>query len=143
MRKHLFYLFILLLSVNVSIAQFKKPSNSASFNINTVGESQLFQLWRNANSMGMPEAEILKLFTQMGVNGGQYLQLKKRFDKKVEETSESDLEEEAEDLNAMGSDTSMIKQMPLRKNSPIFGMRFFSNPSTPFPPVRDPTSNPN
>ena len=77
MRKHLFYLFILLLSVNVSMAQFKKPSNSSSFNINTVGESQLFQLWRNANSMGMPEAEILKLFTQMGVNGSQYLQLKK------------------------------------------------------------------
>ena len=134
MRKHLFYLFILLLSVNVSMAQFKKPSNSSSFNINTVGESQLFQLWRNANSMGMPEAEILKLFTQMGVNGSQYLQLKKRFDKKVEETSESDLEEEAEDLNAMGSDTSMIKQMPLRKNSPIFGMRFFSNPKNTFTP---------
>jgi len=134
MRKHLLYLLILLLSVNVGIAQFKKPSNSSSFNINTVGESQLFQLWRNANSMGMPEAEILKLFTQMGVNGGQYLQLKKRFDKKVEETSESDLEEEAEDLNAMGSDTSMIKQMPLRKNSPIFGMRFFSNPKNTFTP---------
>ena len=134
MRKHFFYLLILLLVVNVGIAQNKKSSPTAAFNFSSVNESQLFQLWRNANSMGLPESEILKMFTQMGVNGSQYLQLKKRFDKKVEDTSESDLEEEAEDLNAMGSDTSMFKQLPLRKNSPIFGMRFFSNPKNTFTP---------
>ena len=135
MRKQFIYLLVLLLAFNVGIAQNKKTSGAtAGFSASGVNESQLFQLWRNASSMGMSESEILKLFTQMGVNGSQYLQLKKRFDKKVEETSESDLEEEAEDLNAMGSDSSMIKQIPLRKNSPIFGMRFFSNPKNTFTP---------
>ena len=82
MRKHFFYLLILLLAVNVGIAQNKKSSSTAGFNVSSVNESQLFQLWRNANSMGLPESEILKMFTQMGVNGSQYLQLKKRLIKR-------------------------------------------------------------
>jgi protein involved in polysaccharide export with SLBB domain len=136
MRNYL--LFFLLLSFigasNFGYSQVKKvPSNSLA-NMSGTSEAQLFQMWRNASSMGMSESEILKLFTQMGVNGSQYLQLKKRFEKKVEDTSEADLEEEAEDLNASMGDSSLSKQMPTRRTSPIFGIRFFSNAKNTFSP---------
>ena len=136
MRNYLLF-FLLLTFIGVSNfghSQVKKIPTSSLANMSGTSEAQLFQMWRNASSMGMSESEILKLFTQMGVNGPQYLQLKKRFEKKVEDTSESDLEEEAEDLNASMGDTSFIKQMPTRRSSLIFGIRFFSNAKNTFSP---------
>ena len=136
MRNYLLF-FLLLTFIGLSnsgYSQVKKIPTSSMANLSGTSESQLFQMWRNASSMGMSESEILKLFTQMGVNGAQYLQLKKRFEKKVEDTSEADLDEEAEDLNANSGDTSFIKQMPTRRSSPIFGIRFFSNSKNTFSP---------
>jgi len=136
MRNYLLF-FLLLTFIGVSnfgYSQVKKIPTSNLANMSGTSEAQLFQMWRNASSMGMSESEILKLFTQMGVNGSQYLQLKKRFEKKVEDTSEADLEEEAEDLNASMGDSSLSKQMPTRRTSPIFGIRFFSNAKNTFSP---------
>jgi hypothetical protein len=99
-----------------------------------MNEVQLFQLWRNASKMGLTEAEMLKMFTEMGVNGSQYLQLKKRFEKKVEETSEADLIEEEENLNEAEADTTYLKSIPTRRKSNVFGIQFFSNAKNTFSP---------
>jgi protein involved in polysaccharide export with SLBB domain len=136
MRKIVFLIFLLAATVVAptgSFAQIKKPTGAMSA-MGGMSEAQLFQLWRNATNTGMTESEVIKIFTQMGVNGAQYLQLKKRFEKKVEETPEADLEEEAEDLNASMGDTSFIKQMPSRRSSAIFGIRFFSVAKNTFAP---------
>ena len=136
MRKIVFIMVMLVTLAglsNPSFAQIKKPTGALSA-MGGMSEAQLFQLWRNATNTGMTESEVIKICTQMGVNGAQYLQLKKRFEKKVEETPEADLEEEAEDLNASMGDTSFIKQMPTRRSSAIFGIRFFSNAKNTFAP---------
>lgn len=99
-----------------------------------MSEAQLFQLWRNAGKMGLTESEMLKMFTEMGLNGSQYLQMKKRFEKKVEETSEADLLEEEVDLNQLETDTSYLKSIPSRRKSNIFGIQFFSNAKNTFTP---------
>jgi protein involved in polysaccharide export with SLBB domain len=118
---------------NPTLAQIKKPTGALSA-MGGMNETQLFQLWRNASNTGMSESEVMKIFTQMGVNSAQFLQLKKRFEKKVEETPEADLEEEAEDLNASIGDTSFVKQLPAQRSSAIFGIRFFSNDKNTFAP---------
>jgi protein involved in polysaccharide export with SLBB domain len=110
-------------------------SKTAQLNaLSGMNETQLFQLWRNASKMGLTEAEILKMFTEMGLNGSQYLQMKKRFEKKVEETSEADLQEEEENLNEMETDTSFLKSVPTRRKSNVFGIQFFSNAKNTFSP---------
>ncbi|MCX6336463.1 MAG: hypothetical protein NT153_04130 [Bacteroidetes bacterium] len=73
MRKYLFF-FLLLTFIgfsNFGYSQVKKIPTSSLANMSGTSEAQLFQMWRNASSMGMSESEILKLYTQMGVNGPQ------------------------------------------------------------------------
>lgn len=132
MRKHIYAFLILLLGFQVVEAQVNRSTQLSA--LSGMNESQLFQLWRNASKMGLTEAEMLKMFTEMGVNGSQYLQLKKRFEKKVEETSEADLIEEEENLNQAEADTSYLKSIPTRRKSNVFGIQFFSNAKNTFSP---------
>ncbi len=132
MRKHIFVFLFLILGYQSIVAQVNR---SAQINaLSGMSEAQLFQLWRNAGKMGLTESEMLKMFTEMGLNGSQYLQMKKRFEKKVEETSEADLMEEEEDLNQLDTDTSYLKSIPSRRKSNIFGIQFFSNAKNTFTP---------
>jgi protein involved in polysaccharide export with SLBB domain len=132
MRKHIYILFLLLIGFQCVEAQVRKTTQMSA--LSGMNETQLFQLWRNASKMGLTEAEILKMFTEMGLNGSQYLQMKKRFEKKVEETSEADLQEEEENLNEMETDTSFLKSVPTRRKSNVFGIQFFSNAKNTFSP---------
>ncbi|MEY2595291.1 MAG: hypothetical protein RI965_563 [Bacteroidota bacterium] len=132
MRKHIYAFLILLLGFQGLEAQVNRSTQLSA--LSGMNESQLFQLWRNASKMGLTEAEMLKMFTEMGVNGSQYLQLKKRFEKKVEETSEADLIEEEENLNQAEADTSYLKSIPTRRKSNVFGIQFFSNAKNTFSP---------
>ena len=132
MRKHIYAFLILLLGFQGLEAQVNRSTQLSA--LSGMNESQLFQLWRNASKMGLTEAEMLKMFTEMGVNGSQYLQLKKRFEKKVEETSEADLIEEEENLNEAEADTSYLKSIPTRRKSNVFGIQFFSNAKNTFSP---------
>ncbi len=132
MRKHIYTFLILLLGFQGLEAQVNRSTQLSA--LSGMNESQLFQLWRNASKMGLTEAEMLKMFTEMGVNGSQYLQLKKRFEKKVEETSEADLIEEEENLNQSEADTSYLKSIPTRRKSNVFGIQFFSNAKNTFSP---------
>lgn len=132
MRKHIYAFLILLLGFQGLEAQVNRSTQLSA--LSGMNESQLFQLWRNASKMGLTEAEMLKMFTEMGVNGSQYLQLKKRFEKKVEETSEADLIEEEENLNDAEADTSYLKSIPTRRKSNVFGIQFFSNAKNTFSP---------
>ncbi|MEY2596902.1 MAG: hypothetical protein RI965_2174 [Bacteroidota bacterium] len=132
MRKHIYILFLLLIGFQCIEAQVSKTAQLNA--LSGMNETQLFQLWRNASKMGLTEAEILKMFTEMGLNGSQYLQMKKRFEKKVEETSEADLQEEEENLNEMETDTSFLKSVPTRRKSNVFGIQFFSNAKNTFSP---------
>ena len=132
MRKHIFVIIFFLLGFQLLEAQVNRAAQLNA--ISGMNESQLFQLWRNASKMGLTESEMLKMFTEMGLNGSQYLQMKKRFEKKVEETSEADLLEEEENLNEADADTSYLKSMPTRRKSRIFGIPFFSNAKNTFTP---------
>ena len=132
MKKHIFAILIFLLGFQLVDAQVNRAAQLKA--VSGMSDTQLFQLWRNASKMGLNESEMLKMFTEMGLNGAQYLQMKKRFEKKVEETSESDLIEEEENLNEMDSDTSYLKSMPSRRKSSVFGITFFSNAKNTFSP---------
>jgi hypothetical protein len=132
MRKHIFVFLFLILGYQSIVAQVNRSTQINA--LSGMSEAQLFQLWRNAGKMGLTEPEMLKMFTEMGLNGSQYLQMKKRFDKKVEETSEADLMEEEEDLNQLDTDTSYLKSIPSRRKSNIFGIQFFSNAKNTFTP---------
>ena len=73
MRKIVFLIFLLAATVVAptgSFAQIKKPTGAMSA-MGGMSEAQLFQLWRNATNTGMTESEVIKIFTQMGVNGAQ------------------------------------------------------------------------
>jgi protein involved in polysaccharide export with SLBB domain len=132
MRKHIYVIFILLLGFQFLEAQVNRAAQINA--VSGMNEAQLFQLWRNGGKMGLTEAEMLKMFTEMGLNGSQYLQMKKRFEKKVEETSESDLLEEEENLDEIESDTTYLKSIPSRRKSNVFGIQFFSNAKNSFSP---------
>ena len=132
MRKHIFVFLFLILGYQSIVAQLNRSTQINA--LSGMSEAQLFQLWRNAGKMGLTESEMLKMFTEMGLNGSQYLQMKKRFEKKVEDTSEADLMEEEEDLNQLETDTSYLKSIPSRRKSNIFGIQFFSNSKNTFTP---------
>ena len=132
MRKHIFAILIFLLGFQLVEAQVNRAAQLNA--VSGMSDTQLFQLWRNASKMGLTEAEMMKMFTEMGLNGAQYLQMKKRFEKKVEETSEAELMEEEENLNELDADTSYLKSMPSRRKSTVFGIPFFSNAKNTFSP---------
>jgi protein involved in polysaccharide export with SLBB domain len=132
-KKHIFAFILLFVGIqSIDAQQVNRAAQMSA--ISGMSESQMFQLWRNASKMGLTEAEMLKMFTEMGINGSQYLQMKKRFEKKVEDTSEADLIEEEENLNEMESDTSYLKSIPTRRKSKVFGIQFFSNAKNSFTP---------
>jgi protein involved in polysaccharide export with SLBB domain len=133
MKKYIFAFFCFFICVqSIEAQQINRATKMSA--ISGMNETQMFQLWRNASKMGLTEAEMLKMFTEMGLNGSQYLQMKKRFEKKVEETSEADLMEEEENLDEMESDTSYLKSIPSRRKSKVFGIQFFSNAKNTFNP---------
>jgi protein involved in polysaccharide export with SLBB domain len=133
MKKYIFAFFCFFICVqSIEAQQINRATKMSA--VSGMNETQMFQLWRNASKMGLTEAEMLKMFTEMGLNGSQYLQMKKRFEKKVEETSEADLMEEEENLDEIESDTSYLKSIPSRRKSKVFGIQFFSNAKNTFNP---------
>lgn len=133
MRRIFFTFLLIFIPTQFFYAQ-KINLNAPISTIPGINESQMTQIWRNANKMGLTEAETLKLFTEMGFNDTQYLQFKKRLERKEEIVNNEYSEEKEIDLNQNSNDSSNFKSIPNQRISKIFGIQFFSNSKNTFTP---------
>lgn len=110
---------------------------SPDMKVGQLSDQQMIQLWQEAQKNGLSETDAIKMMSQKGMSTSEITAFKRRLldiqgNSKQSKTGPMNL---VMDTTAFLRDSSWISQVPQsRKRSRIYGMEFFSNPSTSFEP---------